>query len=562
MSVTIMSNKISAFELLINKINLRYGLQLPVGAATLIAIVLWIFEPNFFQNGALSIYIVMISVVTLISLIHTTKSQQLSHRQMAYIYACYHVALAVFTIRVAPFLSPFDFLWIGLAIGSDLILRGKSLRITFIVYALSLGASYFATAQVMSLELASRIIVQYLGVVFISIQVSKYRAISDEERSELDTTFKESSFERQRLLSLINNMGEAVVATDNRGRVLLYNAAVLSLLDTNQSLEGKSLSTVLHLKDAKHKNVKFISLLEKSPMGITSTDYIHEFAPNDAINLYLNIAPVKLGFKAKVDSGYIILMRDVTKEKSLEDERDEFISVVSHELRTPVAIAEGNISNALFMSTKNHAPQIVTKSLDQAHEQVLFLASMINDLATLSRAERTDTPLEINTIDLRKFVHDIGRDYEKEALIKKLKFTASASTDVKPLTTADLYLHEIIQNFVTNALKYTKSGTVLLHVRSNKNGDAVFSVADTGIGLSKSDQKRVFDKFFRSEDYRTRESSGTGLGLYVTAKLAHKLNAKITLESQLNKGSTFTIVVPSMKVPVKHSKKILRPLAK
>ena len=91
-----------------------------------------------------------------------------------------------------------------------------------------------------------------------------------------------------------------------------------------------------------------------------------------------------------------------------------------------------------------------------------------------------------------------------------------------------------------------------MHVRTNKAGDAVFSVADTGIGLSKADQKRVFDKFFRSEDYRTRESSGTGLGLYVTAKLAHRLGAQIALESELNKGTTFTITVPSLEAPKKH----------
>jgi two-component system phosphate regulon sensor histidine kinase PhoR len=87
-----------------------------------------------------------------------------------------------------------------------------------------------------------------------------------------------------------------------------------------------------------------------------------------------------------------------------------------------------------------------------------------------------------------------------------------------------------------------------VHVRNNAKGEAVFSVADSGIGLSKADQKRVFDKFFRSEDFRTRESSGTGLGLYVTAKLAHRLNAKIELESELNKGTTFTITVPSLAV--------------
>ena len=263
------------------------------------------------------------------------------------------------------------------------------------------------------------------------------------------------------------------------------------------------------------------------------------------------MASVKLGFKEELDSGYIVIMRDITKEKSLEEERDEFISVVSHELRTTVAIAEGNISNAIFMNSNAKNTKMTKESLDQAHEQVVFLANMINDLATLSRAERADVVMEVTSVDPAALLHALGQDYEPEAATKKLKLTVSSAKDVKPLFTSELYLHEILQNFITNAIKYTKTGSIVVHVRNNKNGDAVFSVADTGIGLSKADQKRVFDKFFRSEDFRTRESSGTGLGLYVTSKLAHKLGASISLESVLNKGTTFTITVPSMKKPRK-----------
>lgn len=548
-----MSNDIGRFEQIINRINIVYGLQIPVGVMTGLVIALWFLHPSYFQNGSLPLYAGMISVLSVVSLIHSLKSESLSKRELAFVYASYHGALIIFTAGVTPFLSPFEFLWIALAIGMDLIFGKKSMRTTLLIYALTIMASYFNTNQVFSLELLFRAAAQYLGVVFIALQVSKYRTVSDEERKVLDSTTRQSSFERQRLLSLINNMGEAVVATDHHGKVLLYNAAVLNLLDTNQTLEGKSLDTLLKLKDSKHKTVKLTALLKNDPLGITTTDYTHEFGPNDTINLYINVASVKLGFREELESGYIIIMRDITREKSLEEERDEFISVISHELRTPVAIAEGNISNALFMNEKTKDTKMVQESLDQAHEQVVFLANMINDLATLSRAERTDVPLEITAVDPVELVHVLGKDYESEAATKKLKLAATVANDVQPINTSELYLHEILQNFITNAIKYTKKGSIILHVRSNKAGDAVFSVADTGIGLNKADQKRVFDKFFRSEDFRTRESSGTGLGLYVTAKLAHRLNAVITLESELNKGTTFTITVPSLKKSTKTS---------
>jgi signal transduction histidine kinase len=106
-------------------------------------------------------------------------------------------------------------------------------------------------------------------------------------------------------------------------------------------------------------------------------------------------------------------------------------------------------------------------------------------------------------------------------------------------------VREILQNFITNALKYTEKGSVVVGAKPVKDG-VLFTVSDTGIGISKSDQERVFDKFFRSEDFRTRATSGTGLGLYVTMKLARIVHAEVSLESELNHGSTFSIFIPNL----------------
>lgn len=546
-----MSDVISKFERLINRINVIYGLIIPVSVMTILAILLWIMSPSYFQQGSLLIYVAIISSVSLVLVLHLINLARASNRQTKLLYAFYHVALISFCFFVAPFRSPFDFLWVVLAVGMDLLFKKHWMYVSFVLYVATLLATGIKMEVVFTNQTILTAGVQIAGILTTTLLVSKFRKISDQERKVLDSTSRETSFERQRLLSLINNMGEAVIATDQKGTVLLYNAAVLNLLDTNQSLEGRSLDALLKLKDKKHKSIKITQLLKDSPIGLTTNDYTHEFGPKDAINMYVNIAPIKLGFREESESGYIVIMRDITKEKSLEEERDEFISVVSHELRTPVAIAEGNISNAIFMSSKEKANKIVGDSLEQAHEQVLFLANMINDLAALSRAERTDVAVDITSVDPRELLHAMARDYEIQAATKKLKLTASVAKDTKTIYTSELYLHEILQNFITNSVKYTKTGGIVVHVRSNKAGDAVFSVADTGIGLSKADQKRIFEKFFRSEDYRTRESSGTGLGLYVTAKLAHRLNARITLESDLNKGTTFTITVPSLKAPKK-----------
>jgi signal transduction histidine kinase len=237
-------------------------------------------------------------------------------------------------------------------------------------------------------------------------------------------------------------------------------------------------------------------------------------------------------------------MRDVTKQKSLEEERDEFISVVSHELRTPITIVEGSLSNLELMMKQPKQPdsKFLTESLTIAHDQVVYLARMVNDLSTLSRAERgvADAPEQINVEEL---LHTIHQRYEKEAATRKLHLNLDLGPKLGTVNVSRLYLEELIQNFVTNALKYTKEGSVTIIAKRTKD-TVEFLVSDTGIGISRSDQNKIFTKFYRSEDYRIRETNGTGLGLYVSTKLASKLNTHIEFKSRLNHGSTFSFRLP------------------
>jgi signal transduction histidine kinase len=177
---------------------------------------------------------------------------------------------------------------------------------------------------------------------------------------------------------------------------------------------------------------------------------------------------------------------------------------------------------------------------------VLFLADMINDLSTLSRAERGTLEVNIEAIDVPELVNELFSNYQPEALVKGLEFKTNVDQNVKTLASSKLYVREILQNFITNAIKYTQSGSVTLEVEERSKG-VTFRVVDTGIGISKGDQERVYDKFFRSEDFRTRQSTGTGLGLYVTMKLTRLIHAELSLSSELNKGSTFTIFIPNLR---------------
>jgi two-component system phosphate regulon sensor histidine kinase PhoR len=354
-----------------------------------------------------------------------------------------------------------------------------------------------------------------------------------------------AQLEHERLTSLINSMADGVLAVDEQVRVALYNGAALNILDANTLKVNTSLEPIIHLIDKDNHPVDVVELVKSTKLAISYRDYRLRYADGSDINLYLSIAPVHLGYGARGKRGYVLLMRDITHEKSVEEERDEFISVVSHELRTPIAIAEGNISNAQYVADNSGNITDIRKALKDAHNQIMFLSDMINDLSTLSRAERGKLTVEIEPINVHDLVLELADNYQTDAKAKGLAIHTTIDPQLTLLRSSKLYVREILQNFITNALKYTEKGHIDIEAKQAKQG-VIFKVHDTGIGISKTDRERVFDKFFRSEDYRTRATSGTGLGLYVTMKLARLLHTEIGLQSELNKGSTFTITIPNL----------------
>lgn len=374
------------------------------------------------------------------------------------------------------------------------------------------------------------------------------------EIATIETEAEERNIEHTRLLGLINSMGDGVIATDEEGRIVTYNGAALEILDTNETVHGKKLIDVMKPYDEHGKLVDIIEDAKRQDKSVHRSDLKLVFGEKDYISLYLNITPIKLGYAESSMRGFTILMRDITKEKSLDDERDEFISVISHELRTPLTIAEGKISNSQLVNDSELKNHKISESLEAAHNQIVFLADMLNDLSKLARAERNDVNLELEDVDPKIVVESLLKTYDIEAKQHGLTLESHIAKQLPYIYTSRMYLDEILQNFVTNAIKYTKKGSITITAGLSGKKSVVFRVKDTGIGISRSDRKRLFEKFFRSEDYRTRETSGTGLGLYVAMKLAQKIQAKLEVDSKLNKGSTFSLTLASLPKHASHRK--------
>lgn len=509
-----------------------------IGIIALTIIKIGVNLPNEYPQWAYLSAVAFLGGLALLQFVWRKQSQFKNH---VYLWL-YHVVLIFTTLTINTYHPLFVSGWVVLMVASGLLLHLRGALISFASFILSIIAIDFLHHIETGVFLG--LLVQSALIGGTAIIVAQVIEMSQQRGAELERSREKERLERERLLALVNSMGDAVIATNEKGEIRIYNGAASNLLDTNADLTGKSITRVLHLRQADGKKVPLMKMLNELQGNIVRTDLLHQFADKERMNLYLNIALIHLGYQNEGERGYTFLLRDITKEKSLEQERDEFISVVSHELRTPIAIAEGSLSNALILQKRGISQQMINQSITEAHDQVLFLSKMANDLATLSRAERGTETLEIEPVDLSSFLEELRATYEPQAKEKKLTLAIKAKAPLKPLPTSRLYLQEILQNFITNAIKYTKEGTVTISVESEPHGAAIFRVKDSGIGISKSDQKHLFEKFFRSEDYRTRENSGTGLGLYLVKKLADKLGARISLQSRLNYGSTFIITVP------------------
>lgn len=456
----------------------------------------------------------------------------------------FHILTLLFILFVSGFLSAFLSVWIVLMISTDIRFSTRGFFASFL--GLCLAGAFMLIAHPDIADGEKYEIVQGAVVVgAIGFVIVKIRNITDRERQSLAKTRQEEIYQRERLLALVNSMGDAVVATDEQGSIKVYNSTLLNLLDTNLNLTGKPIDDVLKLRDSTGHSIKITQEAKLQHAVFSRTDLSHTFDDGETIRLYVNVAPIQPGYRSHAERGYIFILRDITKEKTLEEERDEFISVVSHELRTPVAIAEGGLSNIVLLQERGADPEVLKSAAKSAHEQILYLSKLINDLSALSRAER-GLGAELEVVDLNTLLHDIYVNYTEQAAKKGLVLNIDVTT-LPSVTSSRMYIEEIMQNLLTNAIKYTKQGSITIRGRKVPEG-VLLKVSDSGIGISKSDQKHMFEKFYRSEDYRTRESSGTGLGLYVCKKLAEKIGLSLTFESRLNHGSTFTLAIPAEQI--------------
>lgn len=501
---------------------------------------------------SLTVLLVMLVTMAVFAVLNIVRLIVSSHSKMmakCTIVVCY-LSVVLFSVCVSSIYRDgvIALLW-TILLSTTGMLFGRS---AFIAGTITMLLSTSASSILLQYDLSHAISLAIITMltIYTSYLFYRYHEVGLIELRSYNQLKRRERLQTRRLKAVVNNLKDALVSISPTGQIQLYNSAALSLLNTNNDIMGADADKLFGLIDEDGNHVKLSDVIKSTKTTSERTDLRLTYDDGQSINLRLSIIPIKNQFTLRRDrelDGVIIMASDITKEKSLDDERDEFIGVVSHELRTPVAIAEGALSNLQLLMKRGGDPKLFSSTLDAAHKQVLYLGQMVNDLSTLSRAQR-GLYMDNDVIDIVDFMESLYRKYIGDAQARHLRLVVDIDVDGKVLVPS-MVIEEIMQNLITNALKYTEKGCVTIGVRPvpHDQKHVEFYVHDTGIGISRSDMDHIFQRFWRSEDYRTRKTSGTGLGLHVVSQLAAKVGTKVRVHSQLNKGSTFSLILPKQK---------------
>jgi signal transduction histidine kinase/HAMP domain-containing protein len=342
------------------------------------------------------------------------------------------------------------------------------------------------------------------------------------------TLLETTESERQRFATILAAIPDGVVMTDADGRVLFANAAARRLLGSILPETGGRVGSGGQAGGLAQ------ALAEASPDGRT-----FEFAAADGRRLLATTRPV--AGSRSVSLGRVCLLQDVTRFRQLEDLKTEFVNTVSHDLRRPLTLVDGHVNMLEMLGPLNPAQK---EYVVRIREGVSGMARLVSDLLDLGRIEQ-GIEAHASPIDVRALLEKLVEEYRPEAASRSIRLEVVRPEDFPSLTADAALLERALGNMVDNAIRYNRhNGSVHLRVAAQE-GQVVFSVEDSGVGIAPADMPRLFERFYQVSRPDLGDTRGWGLGLAIVRSVADWHHGRAWAESQLGKGSTFFFALPA-----------------
>jgi two-component system phosphate regulon sensor histidine kinase PhoR len=353
-----------------------------------------------------------------------------------------------------------------------------------------------------------------------------------DRRRELEERVRESELSVQ---AVFGAMLDGLVVVDDLRRVRLMNREFRRVFDVDENVAGGTLLELIRHASVDRLVMEAIRTRQPQRESIQLSRGVSE-------GREMEVSAVPLGENSAQMEGAVVLFRDVTHVRKVEEMRRDFVANVSHELRTPLSIFRGYLETLL--DDPHQPPGELLRILEIMERHSDRLNALVEDVLSLARLESPGTELDLSEVDLPELLHSIMRDWEKRFAAKQLKSHLNFPGNLPLLQADESRLQEVIYNLLDNAVKYSQpGGTVFL--RAEIDGEHVrISVADQGIGIPEADLPRIFERFYRADKARSRELGGTGLGLSIVKHIVQLHGGTVEAASEPGKGTTISVLLP------------------
>jgi two-component system, OmpR family, phosphate regulon sensor histidine kinase PhoR len=367
-------------------------------------------------------------------------------------------------------------------------------------------------------------------------EIGRVAAAIDKTAGQVERSFAAVRSSQRQLETLLNSMQDAVIAVSSDGLVQWANQPMDRLVPQRTRLNAPVVETI---RDPDFLATVRAATTTKEVKTARATSIV----PGRAFDV--TAAPLP-------DGGAVAVLRDLTETERVEKTRRDFIANVSHELRTPLTSIQGYSETLLDGASDNSAPSAPTREfLEIIRKNAARMSRLTEDLLTLARVESGETRFEPEPVPPVELLHDAEENFREIARGQGVELRivdaagGSGSVESLPQVLADREaIHQVFSNLIDNAMKYGRGGgRIVLGARSAQRG-VEFYVQDFGAGISSEHLPRLFERFYRVDKARSRESGGTGLGLAIAKHVMLAHGGSIRAESELNHGSTFLFTLP------------------
>ena len=345
----------------------------------------------------------------------------------------------------------------------------------------------------------------------------------------LKTTLEEVEAEKNKVETILQNMTEGILAFNLRGELIHINP------------EAKR---ALSYEDQEVLNFDSFARRLYAEISLGDLLYIRQEKPEERQvemdGRFFRLTFATFRFENRI-GGVLVVMHDITKQEKLEMSRREFVANVSHELRTPLTTVKSYAETLLDMSEENEMQQRFLKVIVSEADR---MTRLVKDLLTLSRLDEKQGALKKEPIEMRSFVSDLVERMQINAG-KKQQLLSYTAVNEAPVFFSDRdKLEQVVVNILSNAIKYTSPGGRIWVFSGRMYGEVYIKVADNGIGIPKENLSRIFERFYRVDKARSRDTGGTGLGLAIAKQIMDRLGGKITISSEYGKGTEVVLSLP------------------